>query len=613
MSTLIGILLDVSASMRENSKGKINEEGGEWARSILKLLMTCPREWGARTIRKWATPAVIKNTIHIDMIALILEELQSNEKFLENFVYKCLPLSCRDWTREPTEISTENWYIELGVSFLYKCQNGYVNTTTKFYTATEGHVLEVEKKAKSYLLKPVEDVYTVHEASKIVHGYIDEKELTDDRIDELMEIVEPFIYGRTPLYTSIEEATNLFLRDKYKEHKKLLFVLSDGDPTDKGELPRALSKFKNLDITIVTCFITRSNDVTPLTLFCEESPLWDNGAKFLYHLSSIIPTDRLYRSIFVKRGWKIDSFNNETRLFLQDALSDLLVNVSLDRYINKNIKELVSKDQGKDDTCYAFVAATVIHLSINRILKEGDNPDFKTILHDIIERYGTKPASTLLVLKEVCPKYRLQCRHIEIEGALKAITEKRPVVATFGVTGDEHQMFCDFFNENPMGNLSKEDIDITTRDPMIKSSELSGHAVVLTSFNAESLRFMSSWSEKWGDNGFFRVENADVLNMRFIDVFWDSNNLTSDEKAYYKEHGKRKAHEMIEKYIGLQKAEYKCPLCKVISLVNKFIGSIREAICPECKGKFPCDDAGNILAMNIYLTSLSAKPVASKK
>lgn len=225
------------------------------------------------------------------------------------------------------------------------------------------------------MLKPVEDVYTVHEASEIVHGYVDEKELTDKRIDELMEIVEPFIYGRTPLYTSIEEATKLFLRDKYKEHRKLLFVLSDGDPTNNGELPRALFRFKNLDITIVTCFITRSNDVTPLTLFCEESPWWDNGAKFLYRLSSIFPTDRLYRSIFVKRGWKIDSLNNETRLFLQvnhpdnihdacdlaktivcsqDALSDLLGNVSLDRYINKNIKELVAKDQEKDDTCYAF-------------------------------------------------------------------------------------------------------------------------------------------------------------------------------------------------------------------------------------------------------------------
>lgn len=213
MSTLIGILLDVSASMRKNSKGKINEEGGEWARSIFKVidylvkhdvssnnqvfaigvggccdetfdilktvkqfqnrrqkpkkeqsyndmlerLFTVLENGGARTIRKWATPAVIKNTIHIDMIALILEELQSNEEFLENFVYKCLPLSCPNWTREPTEISTKNWYfeprillykslIELGVTFLNKCQNGYVNTTTKYYTATEGHILEVEKK-----------------------------------------------------------------------------------------------------------------------------------------------------------------------------------------------------------------------------------------------------------------------------------------------------------------------------------------------------------------------------------------------------------------------------------------------------------------------------------
>lgn len=75
-------------------------------------------------------------------------------------------------------------------------------------------------------------------------------------------------------------------------------------------------------------------------------------------------------------------------------------------------------------------------------MKEGDNPYFETILHDIIQRYGTKPASTLLVLKGECPKYRLQCQQIEIKGALKAITEKRPVVATFGLTGDEHQMFA---------------------------------------------------------------------------------------------------------------------------------------------------------------------------
>ncbi|XP_071139919.1 uncharacterized protein [Mytilus edulis] len=693
MATLIGILLDVSASMRENSKGGINEEGGEWARSVfqviddlvkhdvssnnqvfaigvggcgdetfdilktvkqfqdrrqnqmesqsydemLERLFTVLEQGGARTIRKWAEPAVIKSTITQDMIILMLNELQSNADFLRNFVDHCLPSSCRNWTSERTEMFFNNWYLSLLVNGVCNLQNVYVNTATKYVKAREEHVLDVEKKAKSYLLKPVEDVYSVHEASEIVHGYVDEKTLTDKRLDELMKIVEPFIYGRTPLYTSIEEATKLFLREKYSEYRKLLFVLSDGDPTDNGELPRALSKFKNLDITIVTCFITRSNDVEPRTLFCVENSSWDDGAKFLFKLSSIIPTDRLYRSIIEKRKpkWNIDITNNETRLFLQvnhpdnihdacdlaktvvcsqDTLSGLLVNVSLDMYINKSTKDLTAKDQGDDSTCFAFVAATVIHLSIYRIIgREGGYPDFKVILDKIIQRYGTKTESTLKVLREVCPEYRLQCREIKINKALQAITEKRPVVAIYRLTKDEGQIFSDFFYGNPRGVLSKDEIDITKRASMIKPKDLSGHAVVLTSFNAESLCLMSSWGDEWGDNGFFRVENADVLNFRFIDVFWDSNNLTSVEKAYYKEHGQRIAHELIEKYIGLQKAEYKCPLCKVISLVNKFIGSIKDAICPECKGKFPCDDAGNILAMNIYLTSLSAKPVEYKK
>ncbi|CAC5420156.1 unnamed protein product [Mytilus coruscus] len=507
-------------------------------------------------------------------------------------------------------------------------QNICTYTATKVVTAKEEDVIEVEKRAKSCLLKPVEDVYSVHEASKIVHGYVDEMDLTDERLDELMELVEPFIYGRTPLYSSIEEATKVFLKDQFSDNKKLLFVLSDGDPTDKGELEKVSFGFKSLDVTIVTCFITRSNDVEPKRLFSVENSLWEDGAKFLFRLSSIVPTDRLYRSMFVKRGWNIDISNNETRLFIQvnhpdnihnacdlaktvvcsrDALSDLLVKVSLESYINKNTKDLVASDQGDDATCYAFVAATVIHLSIHRIIgREGGWPDFNIILQNIIRCYGTETASTLNVLKHVCPEYRLQCRKINIDGAMKAITEKRPVVATYRLTDDERQMFSDFFYYNKRGILSKEEIDITKRSERITPADLSGHAVVLTSFNAECLRLMSSWGDEWADDGFFRVKNAEVLDMQFIDVFWESIDLTCSEEAYYKNHGKQIAQQLIERYIGLQKAEYECPLCKVISLVTDFVGSLQEAICPECNEKFSCGDAGNILAMNIYLTALAS-------
>lgn len=38
MSTLVGILLDVSASMLEQAKGCFDEEGGEWARSVFKVI-----------------------------------------------------------------------------------------------------------------------------------------------------------------------------------------------------------------------------------------------------------------------------------------------------------------------------------------------------------------------------------------------------------------------------------------------------------------------------------------------------------------------------------------------------------------------------------------------
>ncbi|CAG2214111.1 unnamed protein product [Mytilus edulis] len=536
MSTLVGILLDVSASMQEQAKGCFDEEGGEWARSVFKVIddlikhdvssnnhvfaigvggcgdqtfdilktikqfqgrrqnemcsqsydeilekiFTVLEKGGAFKIRKWVQPEVIKNAVTIEMADLMLHQLQTNAEFLEKFVHKCLPSACRHLTSQSTEESLIGRILN-GVGNV--AQNICTYTATKIFTATEEDVIEVEKRAKSCLLKPVQDVYSVHEASTIVHGYVDEKELTDERLDELMELVEPFIYERTPLFSAIEEETTVFLKDQFSDHKKLLSVLSDGDPTDKGELEKASFGFKSLDVTIVTCFITRSNDVEPKRLFSEEHSLWEDGAKFLFRLSSILLTDRLYRSIFVKRGWNIDINNNETRLFIQvnhpdnihdacdlaktvvcsqDALSDLLVKVSLDRYINRNTKYLVARDQGDDATCYAFVAATVIHLSIHRIIgREGGWPDFNIILHNIIRCYGTKTASTLNVLKHVCPEYRLQCRKINIEEALQAITEKRPVVATYRLTDDERQIFSDFFYYNKRGILSKEEIDIT--------------------------------------------------------------------------------------------------------------------------------------------------------
>lgn len=463
-----------------------------------------------------------------------------------------------------------------------------------------------------------------------IPGYVDERELSKERSTELLRSVEPFIYGRTPLFESIEKATKLFEDTAYKyfTHKKLLFILSDGDPTDGESTDReavdhAVAKLTTANVTVVSCFITKPTQITPRQLYSEMEPDWNPCAKFLFSLSSTLETQSLPRTIFVKRGWIIDTTKNETRLFLQvnhpdnmreacevvrnvvccqDALSDLLVSVDLDVYINQSVTGFRAKKQ-EGGTCYANASAAVLDLSMRRILgREGGYPDFYKLREEFINRFGTEGANTLLVLQEMCPKYRLHCEGVDRAGAMKAIIAKRPVVTRFWLTDDEWNSFGNFFKSNPTGILTKKEIDITARPPNARTS---GHAVVLTNFNSDCLRFMNSWGVGWAEQGFFKVQDADVLGLEFIDVFWTIKDLTEEEKSYYKKHGSQVARRLMDSYQSLQRAEYKCPECSRPSPVMKFTGTLLQAKCPKCCRFFSTNDGeGNILALNLYLTSL---------
>ncbi len=41
---------------------------------------------------------------------------------------------------------------------------------------------------------------------------------------------------------------------------------------------------------------------------------------------------------------------------------------------------------------------------------------------------------------------------------------------------------------------------------------------------------MNSWGDQWGEGGFFKVENSNVLNFEYFDVYWTLNDLTKNEK-----------------------------------------------------------------------------------
>lgn len=689
MESLTGILLDVSGSMSSNIGSGIDEEGGPWARSIFDVIDNLIRHdvssdnhvfaigvgassgggvfdvirtvkqfqnqgisvqntgepathehinrifhilerAGARTIRKWAGVHVVREALSDYLAVLFLSKFESDRRFLEEFVQTCLPPACRDWV-EPEQLPSIGGLLFTVANSAY---SAYASAVTCFKRAEVEDVIEVVEKAKSYLMKEVgvHSIVSVKEASDVLHGYVDkERELSKERSRELLRSIEPFIYGRTPLYESIEKATKLFedTASKFSIHKKLLFILSDGDPTD-GEntnhagINRAVAKLTAANVTVVSCFITESTQITPRRLYSKMEPDWNPGAKFLFSLSSPLQTQSLPRTIFVKRGWIIDSTNNETYLFLQvnhpdnmreacevarnvvccqDVLSDLLASVDLDVYINQKVTGFGAKEQ-EGGTCYANASAAVLDLSMRRILgREGGYPDFYELRKEFIKRYGTEGANTLKVLQEMCPKYRLHCEKVDLKGAMKAITAKRPVVTRFRLTDDERDSFGKFFKSKPTGILTKKEIDITARPP---NACTGGHAVVLTSFNSECLRLMNSWGVGWADQGFFKVQNADVLGLQFIDVFWTVEDLTEKEKSYYEKHGSQVARKLMNSYQALQRAEYTCPKCSRPSPVVEFTGTLLQAKCPKCSRSFSTNDGkGNILALNLYLTSLT--------
>ena len=612
---------------------------------------------GARTIRKWAEVEVVKKALTDDFAAVFLKKFKSDPSFLKEFVEKILPPACRDWPepRDGTCFVLAGMACAVGMvapplamaalasigALKFGPRAGkelYSSVVTEHYKrATVEDVTEVVEKAKTCLLKKVDvdAIFSVQDASDVVHGCVDEKKITKEKSRELLERIEPYIYGRTLFFRAIGEAIALFQDSKFSSHKKLLFILSDGKPRDgkiTTGIDRVISKLTEADVTVVSCFITDSTHrIDPKRVFSKEEPDWDQFAKFMFSLSSKLSTQSLPRTMFVKRDWTIDFTNNETHLFLQvnhpdhlregcevarnvvccqDALSDMLASVNLDVYINQEVKDYKAKRKQKGETCYAEAAATVLHLSMTRIRgREGGCPDFYTLRDEIVKEFDPENypegVPTIRVLQKMCPKYRLRCKQVNHKEAMQAVSSNRPVVATFRLTEKEWDRFDEFYDDesNKKGILTKREIDITARPP--KTPDF-GHAVVLTSFNSECLRLLNSWGEDWADMGFFRVQKADVLGLKFIDVYWTEDDLKEEEIIYFKRHGSTLARQLMEKLPSLKRAEYTCPKCGKRSPVVEFTGTLSRAKCPKCGKEISTENAleGNILALNIYLTSL---------
>ena len=500
---------------------------------------------GAPFVDEWASENKINDVVSGEKAKIILNWLRTDKNFSRKVAMEVLPDPCRNM------VKTIVRRIIPRSSFRGSIKNSV--------TATTDNIEEVVRDIIKLKIPDVtqRSVKDLKEASAILKGSMGiepNEPLTKKRVDEIMDNIEPLIYGETPLIASLDKALNIFSAGQYMWYRKFLFIISDGSPTDGGRLPT--KKIELLGVQIISCYVTQKHIDNPRQLFSTKRTDWDKATNFMFNISSGIKTQEIPPTLFIKKNWNVEETDNITKLFVQinhpdllrevtdlvrtvitskDALADVLASVHLDCYINRTIKQMEPKLQN-GSTCYAYAVATVLHLAMRRIEgRDGGYPEFEDLKNKIIDIYGKEGAETKFVLKQMCPEYRLHAVEIDLKGALSAVAAKRLVVTTFSLDGKQWDAFSTFFKDNPRGVLSEKDLQKICK--VDQPSESGGHAVVLTSYSIESLVFMNSWGREWADHGFFSIANSKVLNCKFYDVCWTENDLTGAEKIRFKLHG----------------------------------------------------------------------------
>ena len=124
--------------------------------------------------------------------------------------------------------------------------------------------------------------------------------------------------GRTPMLEGFKTVTERF-RTEERERQlagKMLFVLSDGEPTDdpSHKVPVAAQELMREGVLIVSCFVT-DQDITAIRhLYGTPQPGWPAGATLMFEIASQIPQDSVFQAYLQEHDWKTEA---RARLFTQ--------------------------------------------------------------------------------------------------------------------------------------------------------------------------------------------------------------------------------------------------------------------------------------------------------
>jgi internalin A len=132
------------------------------------------------------------------------------------------------------------------------------------------------------------------------------------------------MFGGTPMKAAFEAARQRLTTEASKgPSMSILFVLSDGEPTD-GEAASIISvadDMRRAGTTIISCFVTDTDITEPQRLYGQYQDSWRNDARLMYDCSSRLENETPFRTQLSEYGWRVDE---NARLFSQVNQSEAL-------------------------------------------------------------------------------------------------------------------------------------------------------------------------------------------------------------------------------------------------------------------------------------------------
>ena len=385
-------------------------------------------------------------------------------------------------------------------------------------------------------------------------------------LDLNLNFIADYIFGNSSSEKAINLAINTF-KKKSKDNFNFLLIISDGslNISNKNDFIKKV-KEEALDnhIIILTVYLAPNKIPKEKTLYDKVPRHLSDNPKNLFELSSTLNYDDPFSRFLVSQKWNLPT-SGEFNLFLEVnnkqnliQLIDLLNEAvfGLNNLFNKEIsenpnslihqiantvidtmnQELIDEFKAieqKGNTCYANAISVAMFMLSDKICGRKKLNYNKIRNQVIVKKKEYRKSSTFnilnLFLKEKKEEYKIECKICSEEEAKQAILKARPCIVRFALTQKQWNIFNNFFIENPQGILTKKIME-TIND---NNNEKTGHAAVLTHIEKGCLKILNSYGDQWGDNGYFRVENGEVLDMKFCEIFYDFSKLSDEEKGNF--------------------------------------------------------------------------------